>query len=768
MLTQNLGCPRIGVQREVKKACEQFWTGKISEKQLLKVARNEREKNWYLQKISGIDIIPCNDFTLYDQVQDMTFMLGALPERYKQLKGVVSDIDLYFAMCSGYQKDGYDTIAMEMTKWFNTNYHYIVPEFVKNQQFNLNSGKIIVEFQEAKMSGVNNPKPVVIGPVSYLLLGKEKEAGFNRLELIDNVLPEYLKVLNELEEAGCEYIQFDEPFLVTELPLETQQLFKKVYDRIVKESSLKIILATYFDSLDGNIEVAISLPVDVLHLDLVDGKEQLKNVVESIPQQLKLSLGIVDGRNIWKNNYKESLEVINYVVDVIGEQRVMVAPSCSLLHVPYDLDLETNEKTLPAAVKNWMAFAKQKLKEVVILATLAKTSDTLPDNLLSLLKINSLVHQERENSSMVHDGEVKVKVEDVINREVERVSPFKERIVKQNKVFDLPLFPTTTIGSLPQTKEVRRRRKEWKRGIISLQKYESFIKDEIKKSVKWQDEIGVDVLVHGEFERNDMVEYFGEELNGFAFTENGWVQSYGSRGVKPPVVFGDVSRKKPMTVDWWQFSQSLTEKRMKGMLTGPVTVLQWSFVRNDISREQIATQIALSLRDEVLDLEKAGAGIIQIDEPALREGLPLKKRAWDNYLKWAVKAFRICSLGVKDETQIHTHMCYAEFNDIFNAIADMDADVITIETSRSQMEILDTFGKFNYPNQVGPGVYDIHSPRIPSVKEMVDLIEKAMQYIPSENLWVNPDCGLKTREWEDVESAISNMVKAAHILREKR
>lgn len=768
MLTQNLGYPRIGANRELKKACENFWAGKISEKELIEAGKLERQKNWQVQKESGIDIIPCNDFSFYDHVQDMTYMSGAIPERYKPLKNILSETDLYFAMCRGYQKDGHDIIAMEMTKWFDTNYHYIVPEFLKNQTFELQNQKVINEFIEAKKNGVEKAKPVIIGPVSYLLSGKEKESGFQKLELINNLLPVYLEIFDKLEKNGCKYIQLDEPFLVTELTNETRSVFNYVYREINKSHPvLNIILATYFGDLGENLELAVNLPIDTLHIDLVRGKNQIEKLISIFPKEINLSLGIVDGRNIWKNDFEQSLKIIDTAIDSIGEERIWLAPSCSLLHCPYDLDLETNEKSLPLQIKSWMAFSKQKLNELITLKTIKSKRGNHLDDAFTELIHNKKCQAERKSSELVNNQEVKQKVSEIIKQDVSRLSDFKKRIVKQNKKFQFPPFPTTTIGSFPQTAEVRKKRRDYKKGLIDLVKYETFLKEETKKTVQWQEEIGLDVLVHGEFERNDMVEYFGELLEGFVFTENGWVQSYGSRGVKPPVIFGDVWRKNPMTVKWWKYAQSLTNKKMKGMLTGPVTILQWSFVRDDQLRKLTTFQIAMALRDEILDLEKAGIDIIQIDEPALREGLPLMKKEWKEYLNWAIKAFRVCSLGVKDETQIHTHMCYAEFNDIIEAIAEMDADVITIETSRSQMEIMEAFGKFHYPNQVGPGVYDIHSPRIPSVEEMVELIIKAMHYIPKNNLWVNPDCGLKTRDWKEVKPALINMVNAAFILRQE-
>lgn len=768
MLTQNLGYPRIGAKRELKKACENYWAGKISQQELLHAGKLEREKNWKVQHDAGIDIIPCNDFSFYDHMQDMSLTVGAIPERFSPLKNTLSETDLYFAMCRGYQNDTHDVVAMEMTKWFDTNYHYIVPEFSKNQTFSFNNKKVIHEFIEAKSFGIQEPKPVLIGPITYLLLGKEKESGFDRLELINKLLPVYIDILKDLVQKGCNYIQLDEPFLVTELSQNVKTAYNHVYDTIKKEvPNIKVVLATYFDGLGDNVELAVNLPIYALHIDLVKNPEQLETVLKAAPQNLVLSLGVVDGRNIWKNDYNASNTCINTAVKTLKKENIWIAPSCSLLHSPYDLDFETNEKSLPAEVKNWMAFSKQKLTEIQFLKKINTASKNKSDSDFPELIENEHLHIERKHSNLVNNKLVQNKVHALIGSEIKRNADFKERIEKQSNIFKFEAFPTTTIGSFPQTSDVRKKRRAAKKGAISETEYHEFIKSEITQAVKWQEEIGLDVLVHGEFERNDMVEYFGELLNGFAFTENGWVQSYGSRGVKPPVIYGDVSRKEPMTIFWSKYAQSLTSKKMKGMLTGPVTILKWSFVRTDQPLKTTAFQIANALHEEVLDLEQAGIDIIQIDEPALREGLPLKHKEWTNYLDWAVKAFRICSWGVKDETQIHTHMCYCEFNDIMDSIAAMDADVISIETSRSQMELLNVFKEFKYPNHIGPGVYDIHSPRIPSKEEMENLIKEAMHYVPAQNLWINPDCGLKTRKWDEVKPALENMVKAAEILRKQ-
>ncbi|ROI05530.1 5-methyltetrahydropteroyltriglutamate--homocysteine S-methyltransferase [Chryseobacterium sp. G0240] len=761
MQTHLLGYPRIGSNRELKKACEQYWADKISLNELLEVGKTISLQNWKLQQEAGIDLIPCNDFSYYDQVLDMTLTVGAIPERYQEIASNASgsELDLYFAMARGYQKNGLDITAMEMTKWFDTNYHYIVPEFQKNQQFRLFSDKIISEFTRAKEAGIN-AKPVIIGLLTYLLLGKEKENGFDKLDLAQNLLPVYLEIIKQLEANGAEYIQFDEPFLALDLNEKAKETYEWVYNEIRKHfPNLKFIVATYFEGLKDNLSLAASLPTDVLHIDLVRCPEQFDEVLKTIPDTLSLSLGVVDGRNIWKNDFEKSLTFIKKAVNEIGSGRVFIAPSCSLLHSPFDLDLEKNEEILSPEIKQWLAFAKQKAHEI---ATLKKLASGNPDyHTLQLLAENKKAIENRKVSTLIHNQDVKNRVVATTDDDARRKSPFTVRKEAQQKVLQLPLFPTTTIGSFPQTKEVRSWRAKFKKGELTATHYDDLLKKETERTIRWQEEIGIDVLVHGEFERNDMVEYFGEQLEGFAFTQNGWVQSYGSRCVKPPVIYGDVHRPHPMTVYWSQYAQSLTQQWVKGMLTGPVTILQWSFVRDDQPRSVTCKQIALAIRDEVNDLEKAGIRIIQIDEPAIREGLPLRKSEWQNYLKWAVEAFRISASGVEDATQIHTHMCYSEFNDIIKNIADMDADVITIECSRSQMELLNAFADFKYPNEIGPGVYDIHSPRVPSKEEMVELLKKAQAVIPAQQLWVNPDCGLKTRHWDETEKALIAMVEAS-------
>jgi len=755
MQTQNLGYPRIGNQRQLKKACEQYWAGKIDLGELNRVARKIKEENWQTQLDAGIDLIPCNDFSLYDQVLDTSLMLGVIPQRYTPVLSAVKsngEIDLYFAMARGYQKDGLDITAMEMTKWLDTNYHYIVPEFTANQQFRIFNENIFSAHNSAKQHLGEKAKPVLLGPVSYLLLGKEKEPGFDRIDLIKKLVPVYIEIINRLRLQGVKWIQLDEPCLSLDLSEKEKEAFDYAYRAISNRiSGINLLVATYFEALLDNTQLAVNLPVAALHIDLVRAPEQLDEVLALIPEGLQLSLGIVDGRNVWKNNYQKSLALITKAMEKIGADRVIIAPSCSLLHCPIDLDLETD---IDPEIRNWMAFAKQKLNEVAELKQIIGGNE-------ALLHANRNAIESRRLSHKVHKQVVKDRVNAITEADATRQSAFPVRQQLHNERFNLPSFPTTTIGSFPQTDDIRLLRAKLKKGDLSPEQYDRAIEQATTEAIRWQEEIGLDVLVHGEFERNDMVEYFGEQLDGFLFTKTGWVQSYGSRCVKPPVIYGDVSRPKDMTVRWSTFAAGLTDKPMKGMLTGPVTILQWSFVRDDQPRDVTTNQIAFAIRDEVLALEKAGIGIIQIDEAAIREGLPLRKAKHPHYLDWAVKAFRITAGGVEDKTQIHTHMCYSEFNNIIKHIAAMDADVITIETSRSQMELLQAFAYFKYPNEIGPGVYDIHSPRVPATEEMVSLLARAADLLPARNLWVNPDCGLKTRKWPETKAALENMVAAA-------
>lgn len=767
MLTHNLGYPRIGSQRELKKASEQYWAGTLSLAELQQAGRRLREHNWRLQQQAGLDLIPCHDFSYYDQVLDMSLLVGAIPARYAPIVSQnrqATELDLYFAMARGYQRDGLDITALEMTKWFDTNYHYLVPEFTKDQQFHLFSERIFSEFAQARAVLGTTPKPVLLGPVSYLLLGKEKAANFHRLDLLPRLLPVYVEVLTRLCQDGATWVQFDEPCLALDLTPAARDAFQFAYARIARSCpGIKPLVATYFEGLRDNLSTALQLPISALHLDLVRAPEQLAAVLPQVPGWLALSLGVVDGRNVWKNDYSAALPLIEAAVARLGPDRVLLAPSCSLLHSPCDLDQETNDPSLPPEIKEWLAFAKQKLREVRELHQLA----TKAAGSAELLARNQAALAGRRQAQLIHRPHIKARAAAVTAADACRQSPFAERKARQQAWLQLPLFPTTTIGSFPQTEDIRQLRARWKKQQLTDADYEAALRQAIAEVVQWQEAIGLDVLVHGEFERNDMVEYFGELLDGFAFTRHGWVQSYGSRCVKPPLLYGDIHRARAMTVAWSVYAQSLTDKPVKGMLTGPVTILQWSFVRDDQPRALTALQLALAIREEVLALEAAGIGLIQLDEPALREGLPLRRADWPAYLVWAVRAFRVAASGVRDETQIHTHMCYSEFNDILPAIADLDADVITMETSRSQLELLEAFADFRYPNQIGPGVYDIHSPRVPSIAEMVALLTRAQDLVPAEHLWVNPDCGLKTRGWPETGAALRNMVQAAQQMRQR-
>ncbi len=693
-------------------------------------------------------------------------MLGNIPSRVNQLESDQKDNNFknYFRVARG--RSGVDESncscisAGEMTKWFDTNYHYIVPEFVENTDFSLDASRLIEQIKETKAQGVT-PKPVIVGPVTYLWLGKEKD-GSNKLDLLENLLAIYSQLLESLDQAGIEWVQFDEPILVTELSQEWQHALRKTYFQLTN-SPVKILLATYFGELQENLQLACELPIAGLHLDAINAKSEVLKVIDWLPLHKILSLGVINGRNIWKTDLIETLDWLEPLHERLQE-RLWLAPSCSLLHVPVDLASEENEENLDDEIKSWLSFALQKVDE---LAVLANALNHGRESVKAQLTVNSDALNARKNSSRVHDQEVKERVNlDGLFLD-SRQSDYQTRSELQDKKFNLPLYPTTTIGSFPQTKEIRQVRRDFKNKVISEEVYRAQMEKEIQLCVKEQEDLGLDVFVHGEPERNDMVEYFGEQLKGYAFSQFGWVQSYGSRCVKPPIIFGDISRPKAMTVEWAKYAQTLTDKPMKGMLTGPVTILNWSFVRDDQPRSDTCLQLAFAIRDEVLDLEAAGIQIIQIDEAALREGLPLRKSQWQSYLDWAIKSFRITANGVKDETQIHTHMCYSEFNDIISSIADMDADVITIETSRSDMELLDVFDKFQYPNEIGPGVYDIHSPNIPSVDSMVSLMQKASQRIPAKRLWVNPDCGLKTRTWDEVRPALVNMVAASKQLSAK-
>jgi 5-methyltetrahydropteroyltriglutamate--homocysteine methyltransferase len=757
-LKHNLGFPRVGMKRELKFALESYWKGELSRQELITLGKQLRAQNWSIQ--SNLDLVPVGDFSFYDQVLDLSFMLGNLPNRVRDYTG--DKLDNYFRLARGrsvansgatLSDDG--VAAGEMTKWFDTNYHYIVPEFTSNSDFKLDATILMNQITEVQSKSLK-PKPVVISPVTYLWLGKSKDNS-NKLELLDRLLPVYEELFEKFEQAGVEWVQVDEPILVTELEKPWQEAIKQAYHYLSK-GKVKILLATYFGTLAENFEVISELPIDGLHIDAINAMDEIEKISNQLPKNRILSIGVINGRNIWKTDLNKTLDWLEPISKSFGEN-LWIAPSCSLLHTPVDLDSETK---LNPEIKNWLAFSKQKLDELQILALALRGGR---EAVASELAENKAAIQSRTNSPLVHNPRVQEALSKIKPELGARTSDYKQRALKQSAIFNLPKYPTTTIGSFPQTTEIRQTRSQFKSGAISEAVYKKTMEAEIARSVREQEKLELDVLVHGEAERNDMVEYFGEQLNGYTFSQFGWVQSYGSRCVKPPILFGDISRPKAITVGWSSYAQSLTKKPMKGMLTGPVTILNWSFVRDDQPRSVSCYQLALAMRDEVLDLEKAGIKIIQIDEAALREGLPLRKSQWKQYLNWAIESFRITANGVKDETQIHTHMCYSEFNDIIESIAQMDADVITIETSRSDMELLDVFDKFKYPNEIGPGVYDIHSPNIPTIEHVVNLMKKAEGRIPAERLWINPDCGLKTRQWAEVIPALKNLVEAANMLR---
>jgi 5-methyltetrahydropteroyltriglutamate--homocysteine methyltransferase len=764
-----LGFPRIGPKRELKTALESYWAGKIDATALLAVAADLRARAWRHQRDLGANLIPSNDFSLYDHVLDTTAMVGAIPVIYGRTDGTAG-LATYFAIARGAQgntgeaacahghaHDGDGAPAAEMTKWFDTNYHYLVPEFTIDQKFRLGSTKAVQEYLEAKAQGIET-RPVLLGPVTYLLLGKTRGADFDPLTLLPRLLPVYMEMLRLLASAGATWVQIDEPCLVMDLTAAARAAFDQAYAELaVAGPTLRLMLTTYFGAIGDNLTTALALPVHGLHIDLVRAPEQLDAIVANARQDLVLSFGVIDGRNIWKTDLNAVLDRIEPIV--ASGRSVILAPSCSLLHTPIDLD---RERDLDPEVKDWLAFAVQK---VVELATLAKALNQGRASVRKALDAASAAVGSRRTSGKINDPAVRIRTEAVDLSLAHRSSAFEIRRRIQHEKLKLPRYPSTTIGSFPQTPEIRKARAEHGKGIIDDAAYDVFLREETARAVRWQEQVGLDVLVHGEFERNDMVQYFGEQLSGFAFTKHAWVQSYGSRCVRPPIIYGDVSRPKPMTVDWWRYSQSLTDRPMKGMLTGPVTILNWSFVRDDQARSVTCRQIAFAIRDEVADLEKAGAPIIQIDEAALREGLPLRHGDWQAYLDWAVECFRITSSGVRDVTQIHTHMCYSEFNDIIASIGAMDADVISIETARSKMELLDAFAGYRYSAGIGPGVYDIHSPRVPHVGDMAALLKAASVRLPADQLWVNPDCGLKTRNWPEVTAAIENMVAAARVAR---
>jgi 5-methyltetrahydropteroyltriglutamate--homocysteine methyltransferase len=767
VIAANLGFPRIGPNRELKVALERYWSGNSTAGDLRAAARAIRKGSWAAQAGSGLDHVPCNDFSLYDHVLDMAVTVGAVPEPYRRLDREAAGLAVYFAMARGVRSElpphagTTDLPPLRMTKWFDTNYHYLVPELRAGQEFALESTKPIDEFLEAKACGVL-ARPVLLGPVSFLLLSEGPAGGASPLDLLDGLLPVYEALLGRLAAEGAEWVQLDEPCLALDLAPTTLRAYESAYTRLARVApTLRRLVATYFGGLGANLRQALRLSVDALHLDLVRAPEQLEAAL-SAPETLSLSLGLVDGRNVWRADLDRALAILERAVDRLGPDRVQVAPSCSLLHCPLDLDLE---KELDPEIRRWTAFARQKLQEVSTLSRALRHGRT---PLEAALAQSRQALASRAVSPRRLDPGVQARAAAVPEARLRRAAPREERRHRQHETLRLPRWPTTTIGSFPQTMEVRRARQRARSGAWAPAQYDRFIRTEIEAAIRFQEQLGLDVLVHGEFERSDMVEYFAGELNGFALTQHAWVQSYGSRCVRPPILYGDVSRRGAITVRWARFAQSLTEKPVKGMLTGPMTMLQWSFVRDDQPRWLTCRQIALALRDEVADLERAGIGVIQIDEPAIREGLPLREGDRDEYLRWVVEAFRLASSGARPATQIHTHMCYSDFDDIIEAIAEMDADVLLVEGARSGMRILDTFRRCPYPGDVGFGVYDVHSPRVPGTAEIEALLRQARRVVAADRLWVNPDCGLKTRRWEEVRPALAGMVAAARRLRAER
>jgi len=758
-LTTCLGFPRIGSDRELKKALESYWGKRTTADDLQATARELRRRHWITMKQAGIDHVPSNDFSLYDHVLDTAVMLGAIPARFR---GIADPMARYFAMARGLQDPatGTDVAALEMTKWFDTNYHFLVPELEPEQTFTLDPARILVEIDEARAAGVE-PRPVVLGPISFLMLSKlaQGAAGTSTLALLDRAMPAYERLLGLLATAGIRWIQLDEPCLVTDLADDARVAYRRALARLSRwPVRPKILLATYFGDLLSNLPLVVHMGLDAIHVDLVRAPQQLDQLLPVLDQTAIVSLGVVDGRNVWRTDLDAAHALVHRAVAQIGVDRVWVAPSCSLVHAPVDLE---RERGLDDELRSWLAFAVQKLAEVRALAGAASSSAPTGE----AFDAARAALTARRRSPRVTAPAVRRRITQLGDAMLRRASPFASRVAAQRARLQLPLLPTTTIGSFPQTADVRGARAAWRGGKLSDADYQTFLRGETTRCIARQEALGLDMLVHGEFERTDMVEHFGQLLAGFAFTEHGWVQSYGSRCVKPPILFGDVSRPRPMTVEWARFAQSLTARPVKGMLTGPVTILQWSFVRDDQPRRDTCLQIALALRDEVGDLEAAGIAAIQVDEPAIREGLPLRRRDHADYLRWAVDAFRLATSSVRDDTQIHTHMCYSEFGDILGAIGELDADVLSIETSRSRMELFGDFARVAYPNEVGPGVYDIHSPRVPTTDEIHDLLVRAAAVLPAARLWVNPDCGLKTRGWPEVEQALARMVEAARRMR---
>jgi 5-methyltetrahydropteroyltriglutamate--homocysteine methyltransferase len=747
--------------RELKTALESFWSGKSSEEQLEAVGRQLRSKAWKLQHEAGIDLVPSNDFSFYDHVLDTVAMVGAVPDRFLW-HGERVDLQTYFLMARGALKIGslngrsVEAPPMEMTKWFNTNYHFIVPEVSDDQIFKPAGDKCVDEFQEAKDQGLIT-RPVLLGPVSFLRLAK----GYSMAQvprLISGLVEVYAHYLQRLYEAGCTWAQLDEPCLSVDLEPEWHEAFELAYNKLA-DRKVSVLLASYFSSLNENWKLALSLPVEGVHIDLINAGHELETVIDRWPSSRYLSAGVVDGHNVWRTDLTKTIERLENIAEKVGPERLIVAPSCSLLHVPIDVELETG---IDEEIRSWLAFADQKIEEI---ATLTDALCVGQAEIQAALRGNRAIIARQKTSEIRHNRVVEERLQTIQPQMLERKNSFRRRRIMQQDKLKLPLLPTTTIGSFPQTKQIREARKQLRRGELSQIAYERAMQTEIKNNIQLQEKIGLDVLVHGEPERTDMVEYFANLLDGITATQHGWVQSYGSRCVKPPIVFGAVSRPGPMTVQWAQYAQSLTARPVKGMLTGPVTILQWSFVRDDQPRKKTCMELALAIRDEVRDLELAGISVIQIDEPAIREGLPLKRRDWSEYLAWSVDCFRLATSDVADETQIHTHMCYSEFSDMVDSIARMDADVISIEAARSQMDLLETLKETGYPNAIGPGVYDIHSPRVPEPEEIERLLGKALDVLPADRLWVNPDCGLKTRNWEEVIPALNALVQTAIRLR---
>lgn len=752
-----LGFPRIGAKRELKKATEGYWNGKVSAEELQKTGKELRAHNWKLQKDAGVDIIASNDFSFYDQILDASQLFNVIPERYR--KSGLNTLDEYFAMARGLQREGVDVPALEMVKWFDSNYHYLRPTFSHSTEFKLNGSKPVDEYKEAKEQGVET-RPVIIGPVSYILLGKADKDSLDLkpISLLEKLLPVYAQLLNQLAAAGAKEVQIDEPNLVLDLDADAKAAFKTAYEYLAKEAKdTKITLTTYFGDVRPNLDAIKGLPVAGFHFDFVRAPEQLGDALALVSGEQKLSVGVVDGRNIWKTDFTRAKKIVDEAVAKLGSDRVVVATSSSLLHTPVDLN---NEPKLDATIKDWLAFAVQKLDEVV---TIAKGVNNF-DSVKAEFEANAKSVKARDTSDLTNDKAVEERVNKLTEADSKRKSEFAKRLAAQ-KSLNLPLFPTTTIGSFPQTKEIRIQRNKRAKGEITEEEYEKFIEKEIQDVVKFQEEVGLDVFVHGEPERNDMVQYFGEKLKGFAFTVNGWVQSFGSRYVRPPIIVGDVSRPSPITVKESKYAQSISPKPMKGMLTGPVTILRWSFPRDDISQKTQALQIAFALRDEVNDLEAAGVNVIQVDEPAIREGLPLRAgKERDDYVQWAPESFRVATSGVEDSTQVHSHFCYSDLDP--NHIKALDADVVSIEFSKKDDSgYIQNFS--NYPNHIGLGLFDIHSPRVPPKGEFEKRVSDILAVYPKEKLWINPDCGLKTRKWDEVRDQLKNMVDAAKEFREK-